>query len=615
MDKTERSDEKTTEDKNREDMRKAVPAVVLVCSPLVMFGVFETITENLFKLNPESVVWNLIFYSVIYFAVLGITHSERGSFTFLNVFFTVWAIAEYFVVSFRQRPIMIFDVTAFRTAMTVAGNYDYIPTVRMVCGVVFIIIWTVLIWRFTVKIKTGVRGWVLSAAASVAACIITPALFLGIGMYLEHFYVDMWEPIHSFETEGTLVSTICSFFYLGNEEPEGYSLARVAEIKDKIEAWKDDEELVFGTESSIVPTNIICIMNESFSDLRRVGDFETDVEFMPFLDSLTENCIKGDLFVPVFGSMTCNTEWEFLTGNSMTFVPDGSVPFQTYMKTPSYSIVSILKDEGYRTVAMHPNPGYNWNRNGAYSALGFDEFYDINDFPEDAPVVRELIADQADYEKIIDLVESKEEGQPLFIFDVTLQNHGGYTENWESTVHLAEYDDFPQTEQYLSLIKISDEEFEFLIDYFENIDEPTLIVMFGDHQPSVEEEFYEELYGGPLSEFPYAQLVRRYITPFIIWTNYPTESADDIIMSPMYLGMAALERANISLTDYLYFENELYKHAPVIHFYGYKQSDGSLIDWSRYKTRPEWEYLDAYKILHYNNVFDSSRDDSIYKNQ
>ncbi len=138
---------------------------------------------------------------------------------------------------------------------------------------------------------------------------------------------------------------------------------------------------------------------------------------MEFYDSLETNSIKGNLYMPVFGSMTSNSEFEFLTGNSIAFTPSGSVPYQIYMRNPSYGLASILKEQGYRTVAMHPNEKTNWNRDEAYRNMLFDEFYGIEYF-QDSPTIRGYVSDLGNYQKIINLTEEKEEGQPLFIFDV-----------------------------------------------------------------------------------------------------------------------------------------------------------------------------------------------------
>lgn len=605
-----------TEYKTKHNIKTAAGILLLLASPFAMYVIFEGLTGNLSRIRGQSLFWNLFLYALLYLAVFGITGSSRITCTSLNILLTIAALAEHYVVEFRSRPILLWDVAAFRTAMTVAGGYQYDITRRVIVGVAGIAAFTILIWFFPIRRKRRGPVRVLGeSAASAALAALGIAAFYRIGIPAADLEINLWEPLGSYESQGYLASTLCSFTYMQVDEPDDYSLAAVNEIREEIEESRGTDTLPFAGDTDIVPTNIICIMNESFSDLRRVADFETDVPFLSYLDSLTENCVKGDLYMPVFGSMTCNSEFEFLTGNSLAFAPSGSVPFQSYMRTPSYSIVSSVKAAGYRTVGIHPNERTNWNREGAYRALGFDEFYGIESFDlETIPYVRGLPADLADYQKIIGMTEEKEEGEPLFIFDVTMQNHGGYEEPWEATVHLTDMEHYPKVEQYLSLVRESDAALEYLIDYYSGIDEPTMIVLFGDHQPAVEEEFYETLYGTPLVEQEYQALIRRFITPFLIWTNYPSKSMDGVSMSAQFLSTAALERANLPLTDYQAYLNEIVQVTPVVHFYGYMKNDGVLVDWSGWRENPEYDMYKKFAILQYNNMFDKKRVDAVFTN-
>ena len=145
-------------------------------------------------------------------------------------------------------------------------------------------------------------------------------------------------------------------------------------------------------------------------------------------------------------------------------------------------MVSTLKDQGYDAVAMHPYPGENWNRVECYNNMGFDAFLD-EEFYEDSEQLRNYVSDAADYDKLISVVESKRAPEDkLFIFNVTMQNHGGYEEeydNFEQEVWLTgEYEGlYPKTDQYLSLMKKSDEAFQYLLEYFSKVDEPTMICL------------------------------------------------------------------------------------------------------------------------------------------
>ena len=135
---------------------------------------------------------------------------------------------------------------------------------------------------------------------------------------------------------------------------------------------------------------------------------------------------------------------------------------------------------------------------------------------------------------------------------MTMQNHGGYDEStsgdFVSTVKLNYQNSYPLAETYLSEVNVTDQAFEKLVDYFKDHDEKTMIVMFGDHLPAIETEFYEDLFGKELSDLDMQELQKRYMTPYIIWTNYATErKVED--MSSNYLGSYILEKDGLKMSD------------------------------------------------------------------
>lgn len=605
------TDMKRTWEKIKElGWREKAGIAVLTATPFLMYILFEWTTGNLLSVRGVYLFFNLALFALIYFTAFAFTNSMRTAYLTLNLVFFVWSAAEYFVVEFRGRPIMLWDIMAVRTAATVAGNYQYVPSFAMVASGLILIGWGVLIWKFPVKIHSRKRH-LAAAAAMVSITAVGTAAFFGDSISRFQIEIGMWDPAGSYAEYGYMISTLRMAGYLSVKAPEGYSVSAVHTIQDEIEEARTDMELEWAADTDVVPENIICIMNESFSDLRVIGEFSTDLPFLSYYDSLSENCIKGEAYVPVFGSMTCNTEYEFLTGNSMAFAPENSVPFQIYTRNPEYSLPLILKNYGYRTVALHPYPKSNWNRENVYRNMGFDEFYGLEYF-QDSPLIRNYVSDLGDYQKIIELTEEKGEGTPLFVFNVTMQNHGGYEDEYEATVHLTDMTDMPMAEQYLSLIRESDQALQYLIEYYSQIDEPTMIVLFGDHQPSIEPEFYETLYGSPISELSPEKLVERYITPFIIWTNYETDCRMDEKMSVQYFPCAILERANLELTDYMCLLDTMYQSAPVVHIFGYYNSDYEWESWTGWKEKKEYPVFHQFELLQYYNMFGKNRDSSLF---
>ena len=614
-----------------------VGTVSLLMAPVVSYFMFEYVTGNLDTVPYYMAVLNIGWIYVLYLALFAVTGRTRIAVPAVSCVLYVISLAETFVVAFRSRPIMLWDVMAFRTAMTVSGNYEFFITRQMKTAFVLLLLMNVFLW-FTPR---RVRGWKLrlavggGIAASIAGygawffAVLVPSWGLGI---------NMWAINGTYQEYGYVLSTAVSLQYVVKKPPQGYSNARLKEIYNRLEesiyaeagngqaypvksqAYPESPENPENPENwpeegqPVTPVNLICIMNESLAELKTAGDFTTNTEYFPFMDSLEENTVRGSLCVPVFGSMTSNTEFEFLTGDSMALLPANSIAYQFNVKPGTYSMVSTLKDQGYYSVAMHPYPGENWNRVECYQNMGFDAFLD-QEFYEGSEELRNYISDEADYQKLIQVVEAKENPEDkLFIFNVTMQNHGGYEgtyDNFEQEVWLTgEYEGkYPKTDQYLSLMKRSDQAFQYLVEYFSRIDEPTMIVMFGDHQPSVEDEFYDDIAGMPSSEITVQEHLMWYETPFIIWTNYSMPSEDMGRLGAVYLSSEVLWRANLEMTPYNRFLLAMKEDLPVVHFLGCYDREGTYYYWAKAESErcPYQDTVLDYEALVYNHSLDRKK--------
>ena len=183
------------------------------------------------------------------------------------------------------------------------------------------------------------------------------------------------------------------------DKPDGYSVEKAEDIFEEynVKAVNQKE----GIDES--PT-VIAIMNESFSDFDVIRDFETKPDPLFFWKSFEEPAVKGNLLVPVYGGGTCRTEFEFLTGLSMSNLPRGIYPYQMYdLEQGVESLPRLFKKLGYDTLAIHPGKAASWNRAQAFSDLGFDDFISEENFnAEESDYLRGFISDAACYEKLIE---------------------------------------------------------------------------------------------------------------------------------------------------------------------------------------------------------------------
>lgn len=586
--------------------------------PVLSFLLFEWVTGNLFHLSRPFLVLGILWTAVFYLAAFGIFGNTRFSLPLVSLFFYSLSVAETFVMEFRQNPIMLWDIFSLPTALSVAQNYHFSFSMEMKTAGMVLLNINYLFLFFPLRARglkqrlaAGIGSFgLLAAYVSVFFRQIVPAWAL---------VINMWAMQESYDTYGYILATAVSAQYLVKKPPRGYSHAHLQELAEKIENGTYFAGESISENKGIRPVNLICIMNESLADLRVAGEFTTNKDYFPFLHGLTENTVKGSLCVPVFGAMTSNTEFEFLTGDSMALFPVNTTAYQFYVRPDTKSLVSTLKAQGYRAVAMHPYPPENWNRDKCYASMGFDAFLSWDDFLG-SEVLRYYVSDRGNYRKIIEEVEKKESpSDKLFIFNVTMQNHGGYDEVNESFPHEIyltgeNRGKFPKTDQYLSLMLESDRAFQELTEYFSRVDEPTMLVMFGDHQPGIEEEFYNHIAGRPSGEIPDEEHLIWYQTPLVIWTNYSQPSQDLGKLGAVYLSSYVLERANLSMSPFQRFLGRMSKKLPVIHPIGCYGQDGAYYTWeeARSASCPFSTLVQDYEGMVYNHSLDVQKAEALF---
>lgn len=337
---------------------------------------------------------------------------------------------------------------------------------------------------------------------------------------------------------------------------------------------------------------------------------------MPFFKSLQQEAVGGELYVSVKGGNTANTEFEFLTGDTMGFLPKGSIPYQQYINDETPSLASYLKTLGYSTTAIHPYNRTGWDRDTVYEKFGFDEFLDKDSFSSPYRL-RGYISDKSAFDKIREQFSIKGDDERKFIFEVTMQNHGGYsreTPDFNIYLTLPEVTDkttsVVATEKYLTLINQTDRALEELIDYFKEQDEPVIVVMFGDHQPSDYITNVIQRICGATTSDSLADLEQGYRVPFVMWSNYGLEHKYYDGISVNYLSSILMENAGIPLTGYQTFLKKLMETLPVINANVYRDADGNFYN---YEDDAYSEELKDYQMLQYNHLVDKKhRDDTFF---
>ena len=307
----------------------------------------------------------------------------------------------------------------------------------------------------------------------------------------------------------------------GMSKPDDYTKETIDAIEAQVDASKEKTTVTAGNEP-----NIICILLESFIDPYEVNFLQMSEDPIPTFHSLEQNFSTGYLTVPVVGAGTANTEFEVLTGMNIQYFGTGEYPYKTVLKSadcPSVeSIASDLSSIGYGTHVVHNNTATFYSRNNAFSKMGFDtftskelmnitEYTPSGSWPTDKVLVNETV-------KAMDATE----GQSDFVYTITVGSHGDYPtekiiENPEIQVTGAATEESNnQWEYYVNMIHNTDNFIAELIDAVNRRGEDTIIVMFGDHLPTMGLED-SDMKSGDIFKTKYAT-----------WNNFglPKEDAD-----------------------------------------------------------------------------------------
>jgi len=307
-----------------------------------------------------------------------------------------------------------------------------------------------------------------------------------------------------------------------------------------------------------IKPNVIVIQNEAFWDVNKLN-VTYNKNPIPNFEALRKESRYGEFYVPVVGGGTSNTEYEILTGMTLkNYSNDWYMVFPNEINKPTVSLASILKNQGYETVGIHPYQSWYYNRLAVYKHFGFDTFKTI-EFMNNPEIIGAYMSDRYTTDLIIDTIEKTE--APLFNFTVTMQNHGPYGNHRFSS---SEFDIDIKTKltdstryflsNYVQGLYMADIELERLVDYLKKSDEPTILVFYGDHLPMLGEDYqtYREVgYVGDEDNYVLQNDLRMMAVPYILWSNFDDTSEELPTMNASFVTGLILEEAQADMPDYL----------------------------------------------------------------
>ncbi len=490
-------------------------------------------------------------------------------------------ITDWVLLCFRTTPLTAQDVHQIGSAMRVLKHYiswfAVIPAVLLLAGIV---VFLVYLWR-KAPVWQGMfpRGKnLLKAAVSIAAAAaafagivkteLVPARFSNIGK--------------AYQDYGIVYCLVSSMIHTGIDRPDDYCEEEVDGILEE----KTEPERCPETDEAKQTPNVIFLQLESFYDVTKLKNLRLSEDPLPFLHGLEQAYSTGKLSVPCVGAGTANTEFEIMTGMNLDFFGPGEYPYQTVLRDRTCeSLAYLFHRMGYVSQAIHNNSAGFYDRQHVFSQLGYDRFTSIEYMSGLEYTPTGWAKDAVLTSGIMDALKSTE--KPDYIYAISVQGHGAYPEkavDEESEIRVQASDEDGEYSEtltnqftyYVSQISQMDRFLQALVGELTAWDEPCVLVLYGDHLPSLGIQ-EEDLTEGTIFQ-----------TDYVIWDNLGLARQEKDVEAYQ---LGALVMNQIGVSDGILFR------------YHQKWLNGSPQDADTQSSADEAEYLDKMKTISYDMLY------------
>lgn len=518
----------------------------------------------------------------------------------------------------RGMPLLPWDVSMAKEALSVAGNYEIAVSLPEIAALLIAVGVSILLFFLA---KATKKGFCILQRLVTGIVICLCMVFYVYTGFVQNVSEESDITYRTFKVEDQyeargFVPAFLEYLSYVNpaDKPQKYNETTM----DTISAKYADGSAAGETQQTETP-NIIAIMSESFWDASRLNTIKLDEPLLPVYENLKKEGMYGELFSHVLNGGTVVSEFEFLTGFSGEFFPSDYMVYGNYLKKDFYSAVGILKNQGYATMAFHPYTSSNYNRENAYLKMGFDQRFFEDSF-EDTKIIRNYISDESMYKKMISEYENRtDKTQPVFMFGVTMQNHGGY---WKDSIYEEKKVGFSTDvygevatdclEDQLTGLHESDRALGELVDYFRTADQNTIIIYFGDHVSDAGPKNDRALEKSSWNEDELEYDYETHKVPFLVWSNYNNNSEDAGIMEMGELLPTVFEKYNIKSTEfwnYLLTLKNCYSAADSSIVISKDQTYRDIAEMSEEEAAMHEEY----KLLQYDYIFGKQYAEEFWK--
>ena len=449
----------------------------------------------------------------------------------IGAIWVILGIANGYILLKRVTPFNAQDLKIAGDGIALINNYcNGFEVVVIAVGAVALLIWLISMWRRGGQYAGKIHH--IAALIGIIVCGVLYTFVTNIAIDKRVVSTYFGNIAFAYEDYGLPYCFSASLFNTGISEPNGYTKKAMAKID------KDGElNQTAASRSSDELPNIIVVQLESYFDVANAEFFTTSEDACPNLHNLYQNYSNGYFKVPSVGAGTANTEFEVLTGMNLRYFGPGEYPYKTYSKKhPTESAATALASLGYGTHALHDNTGNFYSRANVFNNMGFDtftskEFMNVLQTTENGWAKDEILT-----QHIMEAMDTTK--QEDFVFTVSVQGHGNYPETQvieSPKIKVEGIEDEAlknKWEYYVNQVYEMDQFVGDLIKAVEERNEPSVVVFYGDHLPTM----------GLKAE----DLKSRYLynTNYVIWDNIGLQKDDKNI--PAYQLMSeVLNRLDI----------------------------------------------------------------------
>jgi phosphoglycerol transferase MdoB-like AlkP superfamily enzyme len=518
--------------------------------------------------------------AAIVFLILILIYSATGSLfpslALATALLSLVSLISFFKTKLIGEPFFPWDIVLNQEGMNIAplvtGRTAFIRIAVIVLVVLALLALRFVLKRYSLPWKNRLVLFGLSVAGLMAFGL--QSSWTTNLQYRAGVAQIVWNQQENYGNNGFMLAFTLNVKNSIITKPQGYGETVIAGIAEQISSKREALAVPAAARMTEAETpekqpNVIFIMNEAFWDPTLLPNVTYSEDPIPTIHRLQKYYPSGKMLSPQFGGGTSNVEFEILTGFSTSFLPSGAVPYQQYISRPVPTLASFFESKGYKSLAVHSYEGWFWNRNNVYKWMGFEGFKSLANFTE--PEYKgAFVADSEVSRSIIRELDQSEE--PVFIYAITMQNHGPYNDDrYGETDIKIEGDLTDDAKQILNTYtqgaRDADESLRMLIEHYEQSDELTMIIFYGDHLPMLGYDFDVYKQGGfiesGLSEdWSLSDLQKMRTVPLVTWANFKLKEEVPEVISASFLGAYVLDALGMEPPGQFAFNSGIYRSLP-----------------------------------------------------